>query len=325
MGRRLTGEEIQSVIAARDRAGDRIHHLRQAIARIEGVGRGGGPAVIGGDTGPIQDIILIGGGLALAINHGGQVAHAVIGGGFRIQQGIFARGRPIPLVVAKDRGLVLRVQHLREIAVIVVGELRDPFNRIGELFHAIHRIVLDQGAIPQRIRDLSDPAHHVAPIGGRAVQMVAHRPEDALFIGKGGRMGQGIGDGQRLPRPIVRDLGSVAEMVHDGGELAPFIIPKSRDMVERIRIGLHLIPVGGVGKGVRDGLRGPGQSCDSLEIAEAVAEAILRAELVLCLVIFVAIHSAAEHAVNEVPRLSALHIGWYPVQGLLAPIFPIHE
>ena len=104
------------MITPGDRAGDRIHYLRQAIPGIEGVRRRGRPAVIGRDTGPVQDIVLIGRDLPLAIGHRGQVAHPVIGGGFRVEQGIFPRDRPISLIVPKDGRLVLRVLHLREIA-----------------------------------------------------------------------------------------------------------------------------------------------------------------------------------------------------------------
>lgn len=53
--------------------------------------------------------------------------------------------------------MILGVLHLGEIAIVVIGELRQPLERIGELFDPIHHIVLDEGAIPERIRDLGDP------------------------------------------------------------------------------------------------------------------------------------------------------------------------
>lgn len=60
---------------------------------------------------------------------------------------------------------------------------------------------------------MGDPAHHIAPIGGRAVQLVAHGSEEALFIGEGGRMIQRIRDGQRLTGAIIGQLRGVIENV----------------------------------------------------------------------------------------------------------------
>ncbi len=58
-------------------------------------------------------------------------------------------GGPIPLIVPKEGRLILRVLDLRQIAVVVIGELRLPFEGIGELLDPIHSIVLDQGPIAE--------------------------------------------------------------------------------------------------------------------------------------------------------------------------------
>ena len=91
--------------------------------------------------------------------------------------------------------------------------MRQPLEWIGELLDPTHCTVLEEGPIPERIGDLRDPAQHIIPIRRGAVQMILHRAQHALFIGEGRRMGQRIGEGQRLTRAIVGQLRGVSERI----------------------------------------------------------------------------------------------------------------
>ncbi len=71
LGRGLVGHQIEPVIGAGDRAPKKTVSTTwvRRFPGVEGVGRGGGAPMIGRDTGTVEDIVLIGRALSLAVGH----------------------------------------------------------------------------------------------------------------------------------------------------------------------------------------------------------------------------------------------------------------
>lgn len=66
-------------------------------------------------------------------------------------------GGPIPCIVPEERDPILAVLDLRQIADVVIGELRQPFERIGELRDQVEGIEVNR-PLAERVAHAEQPS-----------------------------------------------------------------------------------------------------------------------------------------------------------------------